>query len=45
MTASGQWYRNHGNEHWEFDDAGLMRRRDASINDVPIRAEDRRYLT
>jgi nuclear transport factor 2 (NTF2) superfamily protein len=39
----GQWYRSHGNEHWEFDETGLMRRRDASINDVPIRAEDRRY--
>ena len=33
---SGQWYRSHGNEQWEFDGAGLMRRREASINDVPI---------
>lgn len=40
---SGQWYRAHGNEHWEFDDNGLMRRRDASINDVPIREHERRY--
>ena len=35
--TSGQWWRSHGNEHWEFDEAsGLMRRRDASINDYPI---------
>lgn len=40
---AGQWYRSHGNEHWEFDDSGLMRRRDASINDVPIRESERRY--
>jgi uncharacterized protein len=40
---SGQWYRAHGNEHWEFDDDGLMRRRDASINDVPIAEHERRY--
>ncbi|MFB7172892.1 nuclear transport factor 2 family protein [Streptomyces sp. NPDC056254] len=40
--ASGQWWRSHGNEQWEFDDDGLMRRREASINDVPITAEDRR---
>lgn len=38
-----QWYRTHGNEHWEFDDDGLMRRRDMSANDVPIEEEDRRY--
>ncbi len=37
-----QWYRTHGNEHWEFDDEGLMRRRDASANDIPIPASDRR---
>lgn len=40
--AAGQWYRTHGNEHWEFDDAGLMRRRDMSANDVPIAVEERR---
>jgi len=34
---SGQWYRSHGNENWEFDDAGLMRLRIASINDLPFR--------
>jgi nuclear transport factor 2 (NTF2) superfamily protein len=38
----GQWWRSYGNEMWEFDDKGLMRRRYASINDVPIRAEERR---
>jgi nuclear transport factor 2 (NTF2) superfamily protein len=36
--AAGQWFRSYGNEHWEFDDSGLMRRRDASINDVPTPA-------
>ena len=38
-----QWYRTHGNEHWEFDADGLMRRRDMSANDVPISESDRRY--
>lgn len=38
----GQWYRSHGNEHWEFDPSGLMRRRDASINDMRIDEADRR---
>jgi nuclear transport factor 2 (NTF2) superfamily protein len=42
--AAGNWFRSHGNEHWEFDDDGLMRRRDASINDVPIQASERRYV-
>jgi nuclear transport factor 2 (NTF2) superfamily protein len=41
--ASGDWYRAHGNEHWEFNDDGLMRRRDASINDVSIQEHERRY--
>ena len=40
--AGGQWFRSHGNEHWEFDAAGLMCRRDASINDIPIAEADRR---
>ncbi|MBV9249421.1 MAG: nuclear transport factor 2 family protein [Acetobacteraceae bacterium] len=40
---SGNWYRAHGNEMWEFDAAGLMRRREASINDVPIRESDRLF--
>jgi uncharacterized protein len=39
----GNWYRSHGNEQWEFDAGGLMRRREASINDVPIREADRRF--
>ena len=41
--AAGQWFRCHGNEQWQFDEAGLMLRREASINDVPIRAEDRLF--
>jgi len=41
--APGQWYRAHGNEHWEFDADGVMRRREASINDVPIDEHERRY--
>ena len=40
--AGGQWYRTHGNEHWEFDDDGLMRRRDMSANDIPIDESERR---
>ena len=39
---TGQWYRTHGNEHWEFDEEGLMRRRDMSANDVPIEESERR---
>lgn len=42
--AAGQWYRSYGNELWEFDDHGLMRRREASINDVRIAESDRRYF-
>jgi len=38
----GQWWRSHGNEHWEFDELGYMRRRDASINDYRIDEADRR---
>ena len=38
-----QWYRTHGNEHWEFDEDGLMRRRDMSANDIPIDESERRY--
>src|SRR3954462_1949010 len=40
--AGGQWWRSYGNENWEFDDHGLMRRREASINDVPIGVAERR---
>ena len=39
---AGRWWRSHGNEHWEFDELGYMRRRDASINDYPIDEADRR---
>ncbi|BBY34681.1 DUF4440 domain-containing protein [Mycolicibacter minnesotensis] len=42
--ASGQWFRSYGNELWEFDDNGLMRRREASINDVAIAEDERRYF-
>ena len=38
----GQWIRTHGNEHWEFDDDGLMQLRDMSANDVPIEESERR---
>ncbi len=40
---SGHWFRSYGNENWEFDDNGLMRRRFASINDLPIAAADRKF--
>ena len=43
-NEADQWFRSYGNELWEFDENGLMRRREASINDVAISAEDRRYL-
>lgn len=39
---SGQWYRSYGNELWEFDEQGLMRKRYASINDLPIVEKDRK---
>jgi uncharacterized protein len=42
--TSGQWWRSHGNEHWEFDERGLMRRRDASINDYEIDESERRIF-
>jgi nuclear transport factor 2 (NTF2) superfamily protein len=41
---SANWYRAHGNEQWEFDEHGLMRRREASINDVRISENDRKFL-
>ncbi|WP_234729548.1 nuclear transport factor 2 family protein [Acidocella facilis] len=40
---SGTWFRSYGNENWEFDAQGLMQRRFASINDLPIRAGDRKF--
>ncbi len=41
--ASGNWFRSYGNENWEFDENGLMRRRIASINDLPIKEPERKY--
>lgn len=40
---SGNWFRAYGNENWEFSNDGLMHRRIASINDYPIKAEERKY--
>ncbi len=40
---SGNWFRSYGNENWEFDDAGLMARRIASINDRPITEGERKF--
>jgi len=40
---SGNWFRSYGNENWEFDESGLMRRRHASINDLPITEAERLY--
>jgi nuclear transport factor 2 (NTF2) superfamily protein len=42
--AEGRWWRSYGNELWEFDENGLMARREASINDVPIAEADRRIF-
>lgn len=41
-NEEGQWFRAYGNENWEFDENGLMKKRFASINDLPIKEEDRR---
>lgn len=41
---SGHWYRSYGNENWEFDEHGLMSRRYASINDLPIAESDRKFF-
>jgi nuclear transport factor 2 (NTF2) superfamily protein len=40
---SGSWFRSYGNENWEFTDEGLMRRRFASINDLPIAEAQRKF--
>jgi len=40
---AGNWFRSYGNENWEFDEHGFMRRRIASINDLPIRETERKY--
>jgi uncharacterized protein len=42
--AAGRWHRSYGNELWEFDERGLMRRREASINDVSIAEADRKFF-
>ena len=42
-NAAGEWFRAYGNENWEFDEAGLMRRRYASINDLRIKDSDRLF--
>jgi uncharacterized protein len=42
--ADGHWHRSYGNELWEFDERGLMRRREASINDVPILEAERKFF-
>ena len=41
---SGQWFRSYGNENWEFNNEGLMQRRFASINDLPISGDDRKFF-
>lgn len=40
---AGNWFRSYGNENWEFEDSGLMRRRFACINDMPIRESERKF--
>lgn len=42
--AEGNWFRAYGNENWEFDENGLMQKRYASINDVPIKESERKFL-
>lgn len=44
QDASGQWFRSYGNENWEFNEEGLMKKRFASINDLAIQESDRRLL-
>lgn len=41
---AGNWFRAHGNEQWRFDENGLMMRREASINDVPIQESERKFI-
>ncbi|HAO28290.1 MAG TPA: DUF1348 domain-containing protein, partial [Chryseobacterium indologenes] len=43
QTKEGDWFRAYGNENWEFDENGLMAKRYASINDLAIREEDRKF--
>jgi nuclear transport factor 2 (NTF2) superfamily protein len=42
--AQGQWFRAYGNENWEYDEDGYMKRRFASINDLPITANERKFV-
>jgi len=42
-AETGQWFRTHGNEHWEFDSEGLMKVRDMSANDVKIKISERKF--
>ncbi len=44
LDVEGQWWRSYGNENWEFDEQGLMRRREASINDLRITQAERRIF-
>jgi nuclear transport factor 2 (NTF2) superfamily protein len=44
-SETGEWFRTHGNEHWEFDADGLMKHRDMSANDIPILESQRKYKT
>jgi len=44
QNPEGEWFRAYGNENWEFDENGLMSKRFASINDLPIKEEDRRIV-
>lgn len=43
QNVEGQWFRAYGNENWEFDENGLMRKRYASINDLPIQESERKF--
>lgn len=43
VDGDGKWWRSYGNELWEFDDNGLMKNREASINDVEIKEQDRKF--
>ena len=42
-AETGQWYRTHGNEHWEFNPEGLMQIRDMSANDIKIKTSERKF--
>lgn len=44
QDVNGQWWRAYGNENWQFDENGLMEKRFASINDLPINEKDRKFI-